>query len=676
VKKEIPNMAEAVKRVPWRRVWVWIIPCLIVLGIAFMGFVSYASSYTERVLPGVYVGDVNIGGMSRDDVRVFLESMNDKLIDAGVTLVFSVDGGDQRVHIDPTRVSADNFIELIRMDVERETDRMIAYKKEGNVLVRGWSAVLVRIVRPHLELMSVTLDTDQFIETVSEQLGPYTTFPREPGVAMTDTNPLAYDFVSSTTGVTFSYDDIIDKTIASWKVLRVPEIPVVRSVTEPTFTDMDVRAIVDRIPQIVNGGPMVLTYTNTQTKQSSVWTVYPETFAPWLEIQESEQGAVFGLSSASTTAYIEEVIVPDISQNAREARFAIGQNGKVSEFQGAQKGITLDLSATYDVLNSHIINRNWENDFASSTERMAVVTKEVEPAIKTSDVNDLGISEILGTGYSNFSGSPTNRVKNIRHAVEDKLNGLLIAPDEEFSLITALKPFTLEGGYLPELVIKGDEIIPEIAGGLCQVGSTMFRTVMNAGLEVTQRRNHSLVVNYYNDHRNGQPGTDATIYDPAPDFRFKNDTGHYILITTDMNTKTGDLTFTFWGTSDGREGYYTEPVVHRWIATGPEKIIETTKLAPGVRNCQSAHPGAETSFTYVKKLPNGEEVKEVFSSYYRPLPKICLVGVAEEVVCQELPDGSGCAPTEEDVDEGDGANDADPALDQSTPSEDVIILTE
>src|SRR3990167_3183667 len=101
------------------------------------------------------------------------------------------------------------------------------------------------------------------------------------------------------------------------------------------------------------------------------------------------------------------------------------------------------------------------------------------------------VLEILGTGYSNFSGSPTNRVKNIRHAVVDKLNWVLIKPDEVFSLLSALRPFTIEGGYLPELVIKGDEIKPEVAGGLCQVGSTTFRAVMNSGLPVTARRNHS-----------------------------------------------------------------------------------------------------------------------------------------------------------------------------------------
>ncbi len=648
---DIPNIIEAVERLSWRRIWIWVISFLVVAGVVFGRIISYASTYTERVFPGVHIGDVDVGGMTREELRVFLTTMNQKLTDAGITLTFEVDGHTEKVHIDPTIISADSYRELIQMNVDVEVDTLIQYQKEAGSLVKAWSAVLTRVTRPQRALTTVTVDTDQLIDLVSQKLHTFEVVPREAGVIVTDTKPLEYTFVTSTTGITFSYTDIVGKIISSWNVLRIPEVSIVRTIVEPVFTEGEVRSAEDQLPRIFDHGLILLTYTDSDTKREYRWTLYPEKFASWLVAEKVDGKILFGLSASSTEVYLKEVVAHDIDTEAREARFEIGPNGKVSEFQGARLGIQLDTVATYALLNDIVHARNTTEAVSSTvSSTVAVVTTVVEPVIKTSDVNDLGISEILGTGYSNFSGSPTNRVKNIRHAVEDKLNGLLIKPDEEFSLLNALKPFTLEGGYLPELVIKGDEIIPEIAGGLCQVGSTMFRTVMNSGLDVTQRRNHSLVVSYYNDHRNGKPGTDATIYDPAPDFRFKNDTGHYILIKTNMDTKTGDLTFTFWGTNDGRKGYYTEPVVHRWIPTGPEKIIETTKLAPGVRNCQSAHPGAETSFTYVKILPNGEEIKEVFSSSYRSLPKICLVGVAETVQCQELPDGSGCAPPEaEDV---------------------------
>jgi vancomycin resistance protein YoaR len=218
-------------------------------------------------------------------------------------------------------------------------------------------------------------------------------------------------------------------------------------------------------------------------------------------------------------------------------------------------------------------------------------------------------------------------VRNIRHAVK-KLNGVLVKPNETFSTLLATGPFTIEDGYVSELVIKGDSLKPEVGGGLCQIGSTLFRMAMNAGMSIVERRSHSLVVHYYSDPRNGNPGTDATIYDPAPDFKFHNDTGHHVLIQTAMNEATGDLAFTLWGATDGRTASYTAPIVTRWIPHGVTKTVETTKLAPGEKKCQKAFNGAETTFTYTRILADGTEEKRNFGSYYRPLPEICLLGVA------------------------------------------------
>ena len=180
---------------------------------------------------------------------------------------------------------------------------------------------------------------------------------------------------------------------------------------------------------------------------------------------------------------------------------------------------------------------------------------------------------------------------------------------------------------MPELVIKGDALEPEIGGGLCQIGTTLFRMAMNSGLSIASRRNHSLVVRYYSDPRNGNPGTDATIYDPAPDFRFKNDTNQHVLIQTAIATSSGDLFFTLWGTNDGRTASYTAPIVSKWIPVPEKKIIETAKLKPGETKCQKAFPGADASFTYTRLFADGKLDEQVFESHYRPLPEICLLGV-------------------------------------------------
>jgi vancomycin resistance protein YoaR len=502
-----------------------------------------------------------------------------------------------------------------------------------------------RIATPDHTLRHVSINRESLSEELRDQLGTHESFAKNASVRVTSFSPVAYEVTSSSDGMIFDYADIEKQIVSAWSVLSIPDIFIASEEVESEISESEVEEVAKRVPEIIGRGAIDLTYTDPHTKRPYTWTITEEHLVAWIEAQKDEEGTVgFGLVSSSTKAFLEEQIAMVVNVEAESAKFEVGENGKIKEFRGSRPGIGLDIDETYAALNHAFSQRTWHDEGIANS--IPVVVEQVEPEVKTGEVNDLGINEILGVGYSNYSGSPANRVRNIRHAVYNKLNGLLIKPDEEFSLLNALRPFTIDGGYLPELVIKGEKIEPEIGGGLCQIGSTMFRAAMNSGLPITERRNHSLVVSYYNDHRNGNPGTDATIYDPAPDFRFKNDTGHYILLTTEMNTETGDLYFTLWGTNDGRKGSYSEPVVSQWIPHGPVKEIETTELAPGQRKCQGAHSGAVASFTYTRELPSGETIDRVFESYYRPLPTICLVGVGQkqqeqqsERVCEILPTG-------------------------------------
>ncbi|MEK7625201.1 MAG: VanW family protein, partial [Patescibacteria group bacterium] len=145
----------------------------------------------------------------------------------------------------------------------------------------------------------------------------------------------------------------------------------------------------------------------------------------------------------------------------------------------------------------------------------------------------------------------------------------------------------------------------------------------------TERHNHSLVVQYYADPVNGNPGTDATLYEPTLDLKFLNDTGHYLLLLTNIDYKKQMLTFSLWGTKDGRIGWYSHPLVSKWIPapTAVEYVPVASKTAETknseVAKCQSAFRGAMASFTYSRVTPTGEHIDRVFNSYYRPLPKIC-----------------------------------------------------
>lgn len=255
------------------------------------------------------------------------------------------------------------------------------------------------------------------------------------------------------------------------------------------------------------------------------------------------------------------------------------QNGFVTHFVPPVIGKQLDrYQSSLQILQSLEQGQN----------TLDLSIKTTRPTRSLAELNDLGITELIGRGESKFTGSPGNRVHNIRVGT-NKMKGVIIKPGEEFSFNKYLGPVEASEGFLPELVIKGYETIPELGGGLCQVSSTTFRAAMHAGLPITQRRNHSYAVQYY-----APQGTDATIYPGVIDLKFTNDTGNSILVWPYI--KGNDiLIFDFYGTHDGREVELAQPTTFNRQANGAMQ--------------------ASWSRTVTK---NGETKTDRFSSNYKP----------------------------------------------------------
>jgi len=290
------------------------------------------------------------------------------------------------------------------------------------------------------------------------------------------------------------------------------------------------------------------------------------------------------------------------------------KDGKVTSWQNGQAGRALDQEATALAITNGVL---------SGQKEIPLVVKAL--ASQSTNSDNLNIKEIIGTGHSNFVGSPPNRIHNIQVGAA-AVNGLLIKPGEEFSLVKVLGDVSDKTGYLPELVIKGDKTVPEFGGGLCQIGTTVFRSALASGLPITARQSHSYRVSYYEP-----AGMDATIYIPRPDLRFINDTGNYILIQSRIEKN--DLYFDFWGVSDGRVATTTKPVIYNIVKPEPTKIIESDSLKPGEKKCtEHAHNGADAYFDYTVIYPVGAtttpEQTTRFKSHYVPWQEVCLIGKA------------------------------------------------
>ncbi|HRY62848.1 MAG TPA: VanW family protein, partial [Candidatus Paceibacterota bacterium] len=192
---------------------------------------------------------------------------------------------------------------------------------------------------------------------------------------------------------------------------------------------------------------------------------------------------------------------------------------------------------------------------------------------------------------------------------------------EEFSTVFSLGTTTEEEGFVKEFVIKEDKSVKELGGGLCQVATTMFRLALDAGLPITERTNHRYVVGYYG------AGLDATIYDPHPDLRFKNDTGKYLLLQGTV--KDNQLTFEFFGQKDGRQINISEPILSDEKPIPDTKYLMSTDVPYATMQCsETPRKGITAEVTYNVTYKEGKINEQKFKSVYQPWRKICLIGLA------------------------------------------------
>lgn len=301
------------------------------------------------------------------------------------------------------------------------------------------------------------------------------------------------------------------------------------------------------------------------------------------------------------------------------------ENGKVTQFRPAAKGLTLDQKTTRETLKNVLAQIETENtEIKENVVHLAVVVQE--PEITVDRINDLGIKELLGEGVSFFQGSIPSRIHNIVLAAS-KLNGLLIPPGETFSFLDALGEVSPATGYQSAFVIKEGKTILDDGGGVCQVSTTFFRAALNTGLPIVERHPHSYRVNYYEQGGFG-PGLDATVWIPGVDLKFINDTPAHLLIQAKADTQTSTLTFFLYGTSDGRQVKVSKPKI--WDQTPPPPDLyqdDPTLPAGTVKRIERANWGAKVSVDW--QVTRGFEVLQdrTFYSQYQSWQAVYLRGV-------------------------------------------------
>ena len=264
-----------------------------------------------------------------------------------------------------------------------------------------------------------------------------------------------------------------------------------------------------------------------------------------------------------------------------------------------------------------------------------ITGRETEPEVTRQD-NEKATS-LIGTYYTTFTGSETlGRNINLKVGCEN-INGTMLAPGETFSMNEALGPQTYANGYRNAAVIVNGKIEDGLAGGVCQVTTTLYNAVILSELNVVERSNHSLAVAYV------PLGQDAAVAGDYKDLKFQNNTEYPIYIEAYLSgNKLVTNIYGYEEHSSGREIKF-ENVVDSIIPKPAEKITEDPEKPKDYREVTYHGKQGKKVSTYKVVYENGKEVSREFfsSSVYRATPDEVTVGTGENTEETKSPEENG-----------------------------------
>jgi len=285
-----------------------------------------------------------------------------------------------------------------------------------------------------------------------------------------------------------------------------------------------------------------------------------------------------------------------------------------------QIGYVTDVEHSIDIVYDTLV-KEWSN------EGIRIELDITEDIPKGSTEELMQVKDVLGTFTTSFSTSGSSRSGNVRNGCH-LVDATTLYPGEEFSMLEKLLPFSTENGYFMAGSYLNGQVVDSLGGGICQVSSTLYNAVLKAELEVTERHNHSMIVNYVS------AAADAAIAESSgKNFRFVNNTDYPIYIEG-ITTPNKRITFNIYGveTRDtvNREVIY-ESVILEVIHPDTEILYPDPAQGVGYIDEQSAHIGYKAQLWKVVK-ENGVEVErtQVNSSNYKVSPRSAIVGVATD----------------------------------------------
>ncbi len=554
--------------------------------------IFYNLYYGKRIIPGVTVAGINVGGMTFDKAK---ESLQEKESHISENLSFKE---GSKVFL----VKGDE----IELEYDWETSVVSAFEvgRSGNIFIDTKDKIAGLFRKINIPA-SYTYDEDSLGIKISVVKNEINIEPKNSAFIKIDGVLSVSD---SSEGLKILEDEFYEKIISSFNNLDFSDFDIPVEVVEPEIKKADA----DKFLSIVEGVISKDLEINFGDKK---WKLDSDRILKLIEIYKDEKDSNVKLRlNESELRKLSGELALEVNQSPR-GKVISTDGDRVTEFKIISGGKELDENKFKNDLQSSIFNIR------------EAVTLTVNVVNDSNDKNKYGIIALVGEGTSHYAGSIKSRIHNLTLAAENT-SGVLVPPGGIYSMNDSVGPIDYQHGFQSAYIIKGGRTVLGEGGGVCQTSTTLFRAVLNSGLPVISRYPHAYRVGYY--EQDLPVGFDAAVFQPSWDFKFKNDTKAYILVQAYANIEENSLTFKLYGTPDGRKVEISEPIVSGQTPP-PAPVYEDDPTLPKgvVQQVDYAVWGATSIFT--RTVKRGDEVlyNDTFTSKYQPWRAVFKVGTKE-----------------------------------------------
>jgi vancomycin resistance protein YoaR len=583
---------------PWhQRTWLWIVvglllTCLLAPAVA-IGWYQY--EHVGRIYSGVSALGIDLSDMTPAEAERALTARAETLT-ARPTLVRA---GEQQWRTDWGRLG-------FRLPMEPVVARAWAVGREGDPLRRltaQGDALRFGVRIPTEEVLDEAALTGFVGEAAARVDRPLRN-------ARLEMKPdLTFELTTAQTGRKLDVDESI-RRLREAAIVGADTVDLPVAVLEPVTTD-EMRLPAKQKAERILASPLTLAFADRR------WTIERQELADLLVFVGGPGVPIEAKLDTDALLPRLNAIAAELAQASQDATLE-WNGGRPRPIRPSRDGRELDvISAAAQIAQQ-----------AEGDERtLTLPVRVTKPAVDDQQIAAMGLRELIDSATTSFAGSVPQKQHNIRLAAS-RLHGTVVPPRTLFSFNKALGPTTLANGYQVAFGITsaGDQhkTVPSVAGGICQVATTLFQPVFWSGLQLEERHWHLYWIPNYTSK--GVVGLDATVDEEVGlDLQFQNNTDTFLLIQARADDSS--VTFELYGTKPSWEVKVDGPKITNTQPPDPTPVTEPEpSLAEGQRiQVEAAREGFTAAF--VRTVTENGNVRTLnLESRYVPSRNVTLVG--------------------------------------------------